>query len=95
VSSHLKIARATGATVPVSRLLGAKYAHAAFSEGDAFTSGKLIFRALNTPGHSPDSLRIVLSREGRDVAVFTGDPLFVGDMGRPALHEKAGTSQAN
>jgi glyoxylase-like metal-dependent hydrolase (beta-lactamase superfamily II)/rhodanese-related sulfurtransferase len=94
VSSHLEIALATGAVIRVSRLLGADYAHEAFDEGDAFTVGKLTFRALNTPGHSPDSLSIVLSREGQDVAVFTGDTLFIGDVGRPDLRESAGNLTA-
>ncbi|ALW84961.1 sulfurtransferase [Hymenobacter sedentarius] len=94
VSSHLEIAQATGAVIRVSKLLAADYAHEAFDEGDAFTVGKLTFRALNTPGHSPDSLSIVLSREGKDVAVFTGDTLFIGDVGRPDLRENAGNLTA-
>ena len=94
VSSHLEIAQATGAVIRVSQLLGADYAHEAFDEGDAFTVGKLTFRALNTPGHSPDSVSTVLSREGRDVAVFTGDTLLIGDVGRPDLREKAGNLTA-
>ena len=94
VSSHLEIAQATGATIRVSKLLGADYAHEAFDEGDSFTVGKLIFRALNTPGHSPDSISIVLERAGKDVAVFTGDTLFIGDVGRPDLREKAGNITA-
>ncbi|AIZ63575.1 sulfurtransferase [Hymenobacter sp. DG25B] len=94
VSSHLEIAQRTGATIRVSKLLGADYAFEAFDEGDSFTVGKLTFRALNTPGHSPDSISIVLSREGKDVAVFTGDTLFIGDVGRPDLREKAGNMTA-
>ena len=94
VSSHLEIARATGAVIRVSKLLGADYAHEAFDEGDAFTVGTLTFRALNTPGHSPDSISIVLEREGQNVAVFTGDTLFIGDVGRPDLREKAGNITA-
>ena len=94
VSSHLEIARATGAVIRVSKLLGADYAHEAFDEGDTFAVGKLTFRALNTPGHSPDSISIVLEREGQDVAVFTGDTLFIGDVGRPDLREKAGNITA-
>ncbi|MBW3129295.1 MBL fold metallo-hydrolase [Hymenobacter profundi] len=90
VSSHLEIARHTGAVIRVSHLLGAEYPHEAFDEGDVFTVGKLTFRALNTPGHSPDSISVVLSREGEDKAVFTGDTLFIGDVGRPDLREEAG-----
>ncbi|RSK31066.1 MBL fold metallo-hydrolase [Hymenobacter metallilatus] len=94
VSSHLELAQTTGAVIRVSKLLGADYPHEAFDEGDSFTSGKLTFRALNTPGHSPDSISIVLSREGQDVAVFTGDTLFIGDVGRPDLRESAGNLTA-
>jgi hydroxyacylglutathione hydrolase len=94
VSSHLEIAHTTGAVIRASKLLGADYEHEAFDEGEVFTVGKLTFRALNTPGHSPDSISIVLSREGKDVAVFTGDTLFIGDVGRPDLREKAGNLQA-
>jgi glyoxylase-like metal-dependent hydrolase (beta-lactamase superfamily II)/rhodanese-related sulfurtransferase len=94
VSSHLEIAQTTGATIRVSKLLGADYLHEAFDEGDSFTVGKLTFRALNTPGHSPDSISIVLSREGHDVAVFTGDTLFIGDVGRPDLRETADNQTA-
>ena len=94
VSSHLEIARQTGAVIRVSKLLGADYAHEAFDEGQSFTVGKLTFRALNTPGHSPDSVSTVLSREGRDVAVFSGDTLLIGDVGRPDLREKVGNLTA-
>ncbi|SDY47280.1 MBL fold metallo-hydrolase [Hymenobacter psychrophilus] len=94
VSSHLEIAQQTGAVIRVSKLLGAEYDHEAFDEGDSFTVGKLTFRALNTPGHSPDSVSTVLSREGKDVAVFTGDTLLIGDVGRPDLREKAGNMTA-
>ena len=94
VSSHREIARATGAVIRVSKLLGANYPHVAFDEGDSFTVGKLTFRALNTPGHSPDSVSTVLSREGREMAVFTGDTLLIGDVGRPDLREKAGNLTA-
>ncbi|MFD2784695.1 MBL fold metallo-hydrolase [Hymenobacter rubripertinctus] len=94
VSSHLEIAQKTGAVIRVSKLLGAEYDHEAFDEGQSFTVGKLTFRALNTPGHSPDSVSTVLSHEGKDVAVFTGDTLLIGDVGRPDLREKAGNMTA-
>ena len=94
VSSHLEIAQTTGAIIRVSKQLGADYTHQAFDEGDSFTASKLTFQALNTPGHSPDSISIVLEREGQNVAVFTGDTLFIGDVGRPDLREKAGNITA-
>ena len=90
VSSHLEIHRKTGATIYTSPLVDADYPHQGFDEGDTLTLGKITLRALNTPGHSPDSISVVLTHEGRDKAVFTGDTLFIGDVGRPDLRENAG-----
>jgi rhodanese-related sulfurtransferase len=50
--------------------------------------------ALNTPGHSPDSISILLEHDGKQKAVFTGDTLFIGDCGRPDLREGAGNIKA-
>jgi hydroxyacylglutathione hydrolase len=95
VSSHLEIHNDTGADIYVSKLLGAQYAYKPFDEGDSFRLGKVQLKALNTPGHSPDSLTIVLEDEsGTEKAYFTGDTLFIGDVGRPDLREKAGNIQA-
>ena len=91
VSSHVEIAAETGATVYVSKLLGAEYDHTGFDEGDSIALGELTLKAVNTPGHSPDSICIIaVDSEGNDHAVFTGDTLFVGDVGRPDLRESAG-----
>lgn len=90
VSSHLELHQAVGVTIYCSALVGAAYPHTAFDEGDTFQIGELTFKALNTPGHSPDSISIVLEEEGVVKAVFTGDTLFIGDCGRPDLREKAG-----
>ncbi len=91
VSSHLEIYHHTGATIYVSKLLGAEYPHQTFDEGDAIVLGHITLKALNTPGHSPDSISIVaLDENGKEKAVFTGDTLFIGDCGRPDLREKAG-----
>ncbi len=95
VSSHAEIARTTGATIYVSKLLGADYKHTAFDDGDEVKLGNLTLKALYTPGHSPDSISILLLDEhGKQHAVFTGDSLFIGDVGRPDLREKAGNIQA-
>jgi glyoxylase-like metal-dependent hydrolase (beta-lactamase superfamily II)/rhodanese-related sulfurtransferase len=92
VSSHLEIHKTTGATIYVSKLLGAEYPHEAFDEGDTITLGEVTLKALNTPGHSPDSISIILTDEkGKDYAVFSGDTLFIGDCGRPDLREQAGS----
>ncbi|HEY4649873.1 MAG TPA: rhodanese-like domain-containing protein [Pontibacter sp.] len=95
VSSHLEIARKTGARIYVSKLLGADYEHETFDDGDELQLGRLTLRALNTPGHSPDSVTILLLDEnGRQHAAFTGDALFVGDVGRPDLRENVGNMTA-
>ncbi len=95
VSSHLEIHRSSGATIYVSRLLGAEYPHQGFDEGQAIVLGGVTLKALNTPGHSPDSVSVVLfDEQGKEHAVFTGDTLFIGDCGRPDLRESAGAITA-
>ena len=95
VSSHLEIHRTTGASIYASKLLGAEYPHQTFDEGDAIVLGSITLKALNTPGHSPDSISIVaLDESGKEKAVFTGDTLFIGDCGRPDLREQAGAITA-
>ena len=95
VSSHLQIHNETGAKIYVSRLLGADYDHITFDTGDVLKLGNITLRALNTPGHSPDSISIVATDDdGKDHSVFTGDTLFIGDVGRPDLREKAGNITA-
>jgi glyoxylase-like metal-dependent hydrolase (beta-lactamase superfamily II)/rhodanese-related sulfurtransferase len=93
VSSHLQIHKETGATIYNSKLLGADYPHTTFDEGDVIPLGKITFSALNTPGHSPDSITIV-AKDGDKTVLFTGDTLFIGDVGRPDLREKAGNQKA-
>lgn len=95
VSSHIEIHKTTGATIYVSKLLGAEYEHETFDEGDAIVLGNITLKALNTPGHSPDSISIVaVDEQGKEHAVFTGDTLFIGDCGRPDLRETAGAITA-
>lgn len=94
VSSHLEVHQKTGATIYTHSLVGADYPHEAFDEGAELQIGDLTLRSLHTPGHSPDGISIVLEHEGRDVAVFTGDTLFIGDVGRPDLRERAGNITA-
>jgi len=93
VSSHLEIHKKTGATIYNSEMLGAEYPHTAFDEGDSIQLGNVTLKAINTPGHSPDSITIVAT-EGKDTMLFTGDTLFIGDVGRPDLREKAGNMKA-
>ena len=93
VSSHLQIHKETGATIYNSEKLGADYPHKSFDEGNRIQIGKATLSAINTPGHSPDSITIV-AKEGDETVLFTGDTLFIGDVGRPDLREKAGNMKA-
>lgn len=93
VSSHLQIHEETGATIYNSAMLGADYPHEPFDEGAIFQLGTVNLKAINTPGHSPDSITIVAT-EGQETILFTGDTLFIGDVGRPDLREKAGNMKA-
>jgi glyoxylase-like metal-dependent hydrolase (beta-lactamase superfamily II)/rhodanese-related sulfurtransferase len=95
ISSHLEIHNATGATIYVSKILGAEYDHQTFDDGKAIILGGITLKAINTPGHSPDSISIVaIDENGKPHAVFTGDTLFIGDCGRPDLREQAGAVTA-
>jgi len=95
VSSHLEISKHTAASIYVSKLLGAEYPHQTFDDGDALVLGKITLKAINTPGHSPDSISILaIDENGKEEAIFTGDTLFIGDCGRPDLREQAGAITA-
>lgn len=95
VSAHLEIHQTTGATIYVSKLLGAAYPHESFDDGDVIQLADIKLKAINTPGHSPDSICVlVLDEYGNEKAIFTGDTLFVGDVGRPDLRENVGNITA-
>lgn len=93
ISSHLEFHQTAGAIIYTSRLVDALYPHQAFDEGNFIQMGKIKLSAIHTPGHSPDSISILLEHEGKQKAVFTGDTLFIGDCGRPDLREGAGKIQ--
>ncbi|WP_419701319.1 rhodanese-like domain-containing protein [Mucilaginibacter sp. NFX135] len=95
VSSHLEIHQATNAVIYCSKLTGATYPHETFDDGDVIQLNDIKLKAINTPGHSPDSICILLEDEqSKDAAIFTGDTLFVGDVGRPDLRENVGNITA-
>jgi len=95
ISSHLEIHKTTGAVIYVSKLTGAEYPHESFDDGDVIQLNDIKLKAINTPGHSPDSICILVEDEnGYEKALFTGDTLFVGDVGRPDLRENAGNITA-
>ncbi|MGA1015993.1 MAG: MBL fold metallo-hydrolase, partial [Limisphaerales bacterium] len=85
-SGFMELAQKTGAKVYTSHLAPVTYPHLAAKENDVISLGEAQLRILETPGHSPDSLSFVLEEE-QPMAVFTGDLLFVGDVGRPDLRD--------
>ena len=95
ISSHFQIHQETGATIYVSKDLGADYPHESFDDGDKFSLNHVEFSAINTPGHSPDSICILAKdTETSNQALFTGDTLFIGNVGRPDLREDVGNMKA-
>jgi hydroxyacylglutathione hydrolase len=88
VSGHTELAARTGATICISAHAGAKFAHRAMNDGEKIAFGKCELTFLETPGHTPESMCIVMTDRERGAepwAVLTGDTLFIGDVGRPDL----------
>ena len=88
VSGHRELATRTGAEIVFSREAGATFPHRAVADGDELKIGKVVLRILETPGHTPEGISVVVidtaeSPEPR--MVLTGDTLFIGDVGRPDL----------
>jgi len=80
-SGFRELAQRTGAQVYVSHLAPAHYDRMAAKDGEKVKLGSLEVELLETPGHSPDSLSFLVRENGRPVVVFTGDLLFVNDVG--------------
>src|SRR6266568_7802777 len=80
VSGHVELAQRAGAPIYVSHLAPAKYERKPMRDGDVIQVGSLQIIALETPGHSPDSLSFLVKEAGKPVAIFTGDTLFAGDV---------------
>ncbi len=89
VSGHIDLARETGATIVYGPTANPGFdAHIA-QDGEVIHLGKVSFRVLHTPGHTMESSCYLLNDEhGKEVALFTGDTLFIGDVGRPDLAQK-------
>ncbi|MGB2984308.1 MAG: rhodanese-like domain-containing protein [Phycisphaerae bacterium] len=95
VAGHVEMASAFGCPIYASANSGAKYKHESVKEGDEIACGKAVIRVFETPGHTPDGLcGYVFSgqRQDQPVAIFTGDTLFVGSIGRPDLLPKKMTA---
>lgn len=94
VSGHVDLAKKTGATIVFGPNATAGYnAHVA-KDGEEFKIGKIKIITLHTPGHTLESTTWLLRDEnGKDIAIFTGDTLFIGDVGRPDLAIKSDLTQ--
>ncbi len=89
VSGHLDLAAATGATIVYGPDTDTTIKVHIAKDGEVFEIGKLKMEVLHTPGHTLESSCFLLKDEtGKDHAIFTGDTLFVGDVGRPDLAQK-------
>ena len=95
VAGHIEMKQAAGCPIYVSATSGVQYEHVAVKEGDEIAVGEAVIRVIETPGHTPDGLcGFVFSKPKSDqpAAIFTGDTLFVGSIGRPDLLPKTMTA---
>lgn len=98
ISGHMELAKATGATIYAPKSGKCAYDHVALKEGDAFDVEDMHFEVLDTPGHTPDCMCYVVtdtSRGSEPAVLFSGDTLFVGDVGRPDLFPGRGDELAS
>ena len=95
VSGHRELAARTGATIYMGAQAGARFPHIDIQDGFELRVGKIRISAMETPGHTPESVCLVVYDEEKSAepwAVLTGDTLFLGDVGRPDL-SKTHTAQ--
>lgn len=98
VAGHLELRDATAATIYLGRKASAEYAFTPVGDGDRIDFGSVRLEVLETPGHTPESISILVfdlsTNAAAPYAVLTGDTLFVGDVGRPDLRAALGWSAA-
>ena len=96
LAGHLELRDRVGAQIYLGSRAKAEYEFTPMEDGDALEFGKVCIKVLETPGHSPESISILvydLEKSDRDpCAVLTGDTLFIGDVGRPDLRASLGWS---
>lgn len=90
VSGHLTLAKETGAPIVFGPNANPNFDALIAEDGQEFSLGKLVIKVLHTPGHTMESSTYLLKDEnGKDHAIFSGDTLFLGDVGRPDLAQKS------
>jgi len=89
VAGHIELQRRTGAAICLGAKTKASFPFTGFKDGDTLDMGNAHFKVLDTPGHTPDAISILVYDVKKDAqkpyAVLTGDCLFIGDVGRPDL----------
>lgn len=96
VSGHLELAKATGAWIGYGRAASADFEIRKFGDGDRVSLGDVTLEIMETPGHTPESISVLVYEHAADdvaYAVLTGDALFIGDVGRPDLLASVGVTQ--
>ena len=90
VSGHIDLAKVTGATIVYGPGTETRFPVHVASDGEVFSIGSNTITVLHTPGHTLESACYLLKdEEEKDYSIFTGDTLFVGDVGRPDLAQKS------
>ena len=94
VSGHIDLAKETGATIVYGPGAKTNYNIHEAKDGETFKIGKLTIKVLHTPGHTPESTTyLLLDENGKEHCIFSGDTLFIGDVGRPDLAVKGDLTQ--
>lgn len=96
VSGHLELAARTGAEIGFSAIAEPEYEIRKLADGERITLGEVVLEIRHTPGHTPESMSIVVWEHESDeipYGVLTGDTLFIGDVGRPDLLTSVGFSR--
>lgn len=95
VSGHVDLAQKTGATIVYGPTAETGFKSYIAKDGEEFKIGKITIRVLHTPGHTPESTTyLCLDEHGKPYCIFTGDTLFIGDVGRPDLAQKSADTTA-
>jgi len=96
IAGHLELRDSTGARIYLGRVAQAEYSFTPLGDGDRIEMGQVSLEALETPGHTAESISILVfdahAAGAAPAAVLTGDTLFVGDVGRPDLRAALGWS---
>jgi len=96
VAGHLELRDRVGATIYLGAAAKAAYAFTPLRDGDFLEFGRVRLKILETPGHTPESISILIydlnTNDTQPHAVLTGDTLFIGDVGRPDLRAALGWS---